>query len=275
MDHCNYITLEIFFVYLKMIDLEPNLQSLLSVFAIPFDQFVKRYQSTRTFIHYFPFLFSKNLVLKKMLGLVLAGLVSVVLSVIYYWAHQRQNYWRDRNIPYVKAPKLLGHFFKTVLLRQHNVDAMADLYHHPNAKGKSFVGINVFHKPAVLIRDPELIKRILIKDFNYFANRHVGADPVHDPMAGLALFQIKNPQWRDLRGKLSPIFTSGKMKQMFYMVENVGNVMNEVVGDLVKQGKPIIEIRTLLARYTIGEFFAKFPFYFQLKYHFTLSLSLN
>lgn len=185
----------------------------------------------------------------KMIHLILLGIIS---GLVYYWAHQRQNYWKDRNVPHIKSPLLLGHFYKTVLLKENNVNAITRLYEHPNAKGQAFVGINVFHKPAILIREPELIKRVLIKDFQYFANRHVGADPVHDPISGLNLFQIKNPQWKDLRVKLSPIFTSGKMKQMFYMVENVGNELTEIVADLVKMGNPAVEIRTLLARYTIG-----------------------
>ncbi|KAJ6639682.1 putative cytochrome P450 6g2 [Pseudolycoriella hygida] len=186
-----------------------------------------------------------------MLQLMLVGVFCGLLSLVYYWAYQRQNYWKIHNIPHVKSPLLVGHFFKMVLLKESNVDVLSKLYYHPNAKGKAFVGINIFHKPAILIREPELVKRVLIKDFQYFTNRHVGADPVHDPMSGLNLFQIKNPQWKDLRMKLSPIFTSGKMKQMFYMVENVGNVLNETVANLVKSGKPVVEIRTLFARYTI------------------------
>jgi len=35
------------------------------------------------------------------------------------------------------------------------------------------------------------------------------------------------------------------------MVENVGNVLNETIADLVKMGKPAVEIRTIFARYTI------------------------
>lgn len=170
---------------------------------------------------------------------------------MWYWAYEKKNYWKNRNIPHIESPLLLGHFYKTVLLKESNINTLTYLYDHPNATGNPFVGINVFHKPAILLREPELIKRVLIKDFKYFTNRHVGADPIHDPIAGLNLFQINTPQWRELRNKLSPIFTSGKMKQMFYMVENVGNALNETVTNLVKLGKPIVEIRTLLARYTI------------------------
>lgn len=149
-----------------------------------------------------------------MIQLILLGIIGGLLSLIYYWANQRQNYWKNLNIPHVKSPLLLGHFFKSVILREHSVKAISNLYEHPNARGKPFVGINIFHKPGILVREPELVKRVLIKDFQYFANRHVGSDPVHDPLSGLNLFQIKNPQWKELRVKLSPIFTSGKMVKL-------------------------------------------------------------
>lgn len=143
-----------------------------------------------------------------MITVILFAVSFGLLSLIYYWAHEKQNYWKVRNIPHIKSPFLLGHFYKTVLLKKSGISVLDYLYNHPEAKGKSFVGINVFHKPTILIRDPELIKRILIKDFQHFPNHHTGADPVYDPIAGKNLFQIKNPQWKELRVKLSPIFTS-------------------------------------------------------------------
>ncbi|KAG4066159.1 hypothetical protein HA402_010361 [Bradysia odoriphaga] len=186
-----------------------------------------------------------------MLTLILFAVVISLLSLIYYWAYEKQKYWRVRGIPHIRSPILLGHFYKTVLLKESNISALSYLYNHPDANGKPFVGINVFHKPTVLLRDPDLIKRILITDFQHFPNHHTGADPVYDPISGQNIFQIKSPHWKELRVKLSPTFTSGKMKQMFYMVENVGNILGETVDGLVKSGRPDVEMRSLLARFTI------------------------
>ncbi|XP_037039476.1 probable cytochrome P450 6g2 [Bradysia coprophila] len=186
-----------------------------------------------------------------MLTLVLFAVAISLLSLIYYWAYEKQNYWKVRSIPHIRSPLLLGHFYKTVLLKESNISALSYLYNHPDANGKPFVGINVFHKPTVLVRDPDLIKRILITDFQHFPNHHTGADPVHDPIGGQNLFQIKTPHWRELRVKLSPTFSSGKMKQMFYMVENVGNILGETVDELVKGCTPDVEMRSLFARFTI------------------------
>ncbi|XP_070497937.1 probable cytochrome P450 6g2 [Chironomus tepperi] len=80
----------------------------------------------------------------------------------------------------------------------------------------------MFHKPALLIKDPELIKQILVKDFNSFVN-HVGGSDDHDPIGRDNLFLSKDGLWRNLRKKLTPFFTSGKMKSMFPFLDKIGD----------------------------------------------------
>jgi cytochrome P450 family 6 len=41
-----------------------------------------------------------------------------------------------------------------------------------------------FSQPALLIRDPELIKTVLVKDFNSFHDNDVHSDPEVDPLFG-------------------------------------------------------------------------------------------
>lgn len=175
-----------------------------------------------------------------------------VASLVFFfnWALKRKNYWKDRNVPYVESPLLLGNVYKTFFMKKVITKAFDEIYYHPNSKGQPYVGINVFYKPAIFIRDPDLIKQIMVKDFNYFSQRHTRAPVSVDPISGLNLFQAANPLWRTLRVKLSPIFTSGKMKQMFYMVEKIGEVLNHELKKKIKTS-PIIEMRTLMAGFTI------------------------
>lgn len=179
-------------------------------------------------------------------------LITLSLTIFYgyHWAKQRQTYWKRNNVPYIESLPLLGHFTWMVLLKENIAHVISRLYNHPNAKGQPYVGINVFHKPALLIRDPELIKQMAIKDFNYFVDHLAGADPVHDPVGSNNLFQQNNPLWKKLRAKLSPIFTSGKMKQMFYMVEKVGNDFNETLNKSMKNASVEIECHEYFGRFT-------------------------
>ena len=45
----------------------------------------------------------------------------------------------------------------------------------------------------------------------------------------LSLLTLEGPEWRERRVKLSPIFTSGKMKMMFDIVDTLGDKLVDVV----------------------------------------------
>ena len=49
---------------------------------------------------------------------------------------------------------------------------------------KPYVGIFSFDKPSLLIRDVELVKNILVKDFQNSMDRLVLADEQFDPLFG-------------------------------------------------------------------------------------------
>uniref|UniRef100_A0A336M6U8 CSON013030 protein n=1 Tax=Culicoides sonorensis TaxID=179676 RepID=A0A336M6U8_CULSO len=159
----------------------------------------------------------------------------IFISLILYWGYRCKTFWHRNNIPYVDGPIFLGNFFKTMFLKQHLSVTFDYLYNHEIAKNEPFIGVNIFYKPIILLRDPDLINRIFIKDFNCFYERHTSGNPKSDPIGANNLFQVRNPKWRLLRNKLSPVFTKSKMRKMFYMVEKVGNDLNQRVKHLVNE----------------------------------------
>ena len=81
---------------------------------------------------------------------------------------------------------------------------------------KPYVGIFSFDKRSLFIRDLELVKNILVKDFQTFMDRRVLFEAKIDPLFGNTLPILKSQGWRHLRTKLTPVFISRKMKMMFY-----------------------------------------------------------
>jgi hypothetical protein len=84
---------------------------------------------------------------------------------------------------------------------------------------KPYVGIFSFDKPSLLIRDPELVKIILVKDFHTFMDHILSFEVNIDPIFGNSLPGLKGQIWYNLRTHLTPLFTSRKMKMMFYLVD--------------------------------------------------------
>lgn len=177
-------------------------------------------------------------------------LVIALISVTYFWAWKRQRFWKDHNIPHIPGPILLGNIVRAFFFKEHISTAIARLYHHPNAKDQPFVGFNLFYKPAILITDPELIKRILVRDFNYFSNHYSGFDVSHDPMGANNMFQIKNPTWKNLRANLNPLFSPAKMKQMFPIVMSIGKNLNKRV-QLACKGNEDVDARMIAGAFTL------------------------
>ncbi|XP_049832756.1 cytochrome P450 6k1-like [Schistocerca gregaria] len=110
-----------------------------------------------------------------------------------------------------------------------------------------YVGFYGFHRPLLLIRDPELIRHVLIKDFGTFHDRGLFIDD-EEPL-NKHLFFLAGKKWRQLRIKLSPTFTSGKLKGMFKTIQDCGQEMVDVIGEMVDRGESV-EVRELIARFT-------------------------
>ncbi|XP_037947258.1 cytochrome P450 6a9-like isoform X2 [Teleopsis dalmanni] len=112
-----------------------------------------------------------------------------------------------------------------------------------------FAGFYWFQRPGVFLLDMELIKNVLIKDFNNFTNRGFYTNKKDDPLTGI-LFLLEGHSWKFMRTKISPTFTSGKMKFMFPTVISVGQEFVKVFGEMLQQ-QAVIEVKELLARFTI------------------------
>ncbi|GBP59924.1 Cytochrome P450 6a2 [Eumeta japonica] len=114
-----------------------------------------------------------------------------------------------------------------------------------------FSGITLFRKGSHnIIRDPELVKAVLVSDFMYFYKRGLNPhETVIEPMLKNLFFAHGN-LWRLLRQRMTPAFTTGKLKAMFpLIVERAVKVQN--LADKAAKTGATVDVRDLMARYTI------------------------
>jgi cytochrome P450 family 6 len=92
------------------------------------------------------------------------------------------------------------------------------------------------------------VKNVLVRDFDNFRNRGFYYNEQDDPLSA-HLFAIEDNTWKDLRAKLTPTFTSGKMKMMFGTVLETANRMVEHVRPIASRDE-IFDIKDIVSRYS-------------------------
>lgn len=65
------------------------------------------------------------------------------------------------------------------------------------------IGFFDWRTPFFLIRDPETIKNIAIRDFDYFENHRSFVDESTDVLFKNCLYMLSGQKWREMRGNLT------------------------------------------------------------------------
>lgn len=154
-------------------------------------------------------------------------ILTAIITVFYLYMTRNFNYWKKRGISEVAPPTFfVGNFADCLRFKKAPADFLKEFYDQAIAKGLPYIGFYILDKPVLLICDQELIKNIFVKDFHYFNNRYATTDP-KDRLNYANLFFMKNTDWKILRTKLSPFFTSGKMKKMFHLMAECGKHLEQ------------------------------------------------
>ncbi|XP_068144876.1 probable cytochrome P450 6w1 [Drosophila tropicalis] len=176
-------------------------------------------------------------------------LLLATLSIVFYiWQKRNYSYWKSHGIKYIKPLPLLGNMSSSLTGKAPFYGQLSELHNETGFEKEPLIGIYRAHRPSLLLRDLELIKTVMIKKFNYFSDRALQTDPHNDILGYNNLFFIRNPDWRELRTKLSPVFTSGKMKQMYPLMVEVAKDLETNLSS--RPNGSDLSIKDLCARFT-------------------------
>lgn len=166
--------------------------------------------------------------------------------LIYVLNDYKLSFWRKRGFIQL-SPKFLVGDLGRVFRKQITLGGFFESLYNEN-KQHGLCGVYFSYMPAVLVTDPLLIQRVFITDFAKFHDRPVPFNLSNDKLQA-HLFHLPGQQWRDLRVKLSPTFTSGKLKGMFPIIKTCGETLSDYMKKSVERGENVFEFRDLMARY--------------------------
>lgn len=157
--------------------------------------------------------------------------LAVAFFLFYLWIKNIFTHWERHGFPYVPAKFPLGS--TADVGRTEHMSAFLKR-EYDNFKDKTPV-FGIFHmlRPTLVLTEPELIKEILVKNFDNFHSHGIKINEKADPLNGNLFFKSGH-EWKEMRAKLSPTFTSGRMKMMFPMVSDIADRMIDYLNDIVE-----------------------------------------
>jgi cytochrome P450 family 6 len=177
---------------------------------------------------------------------ILLSAIAFLLGALYLYLNVAFSYWKKRNIPYLKPTFPFGNL-RDLLMRQKSMGgAYADIYRKMD--GMKFGGVFLAHRPVFIIKDPDMIKNCLLKDFDSFHDHGFVFDEKIDPFTG-NLFMLNGKKWKNLRSVLSPTFSSGKIKNMFTTLVESAQGLKTFIDEHV-QKTDVVEMKDVVARFT-------------------------
>lgn len=180
--------------------------------------------------------------------MVLWLLAALLLVVIYYGNQYYFNYWKRQGVPQGDSTFLFGNIAGAFLAQKCIGEYFSEFY--KKFKHNKIHGLYFSYRPALIINDPEIIQEVMIKDFTSFHDRGLFVDTKIDPL-GAHLFMLGGQKWRDLRVKLSPTFTSGKLKTMYPIIRDCAKTLQDyLVKNTPNKQNYEFDSRDLFARFT-------------------------
>ena len=170
----------------------------------------------------------------------------ILVVIAYCYGTSTFDYFKKKGIPYVKPLPFVGNFGGVITGRYTINDATKLLY--DEVKKHRVGGVFQSRSPAIMVCDPELVKLVLTKDFASLHDHGTPMDEENDPLS-VNLFNLPGARWKNMRAKLSPLFTSGKLKQFLPLMREVSIQLNAALRESAEKGQDV-ELKEILTRFS-------------------------
>lgn len=176
------------------------------------------------------------------------GILLLFIIFILLFAKYRNTYWNRVGITQKEPELFFGNCRKLFLKQESFGDTYAEIYRYFKKQNQPFGGIYIALKAELMLLDLDIIKQVLIKDFQHFTDRGIFSDEKVDPLTG-NLFSSKGDKWKKMRSRITPTFTSGKMKMMFQILVDTSKQLDNILLEKSQLDEPL-DIKDILARFT-------------------------
>ncbi|XP_063913466.1 probable cytochrome P450 6a13 [Zophobas morio] len=175
------------------------------------------------------------------------SLLTALVVVFVTWIKYSQTYWQRTGIFTPPTSFPFGHGKGLVTQSESVSEFISNLYNYFKKHDQLHGGFYILHTSTYMPVNLDIVKSILQNDFSHFVDRGVYYDETNDPLSA-HLFSLEGEKWKNLRAKITPTFTSGRLKMMFDTLVTCGNQLKIEMDKTA--GKQAVEMKDMLVRFT-------------------------
>lgn len=169
--------------------------------------------------------------------------VLAIFYALYKYGTKNFDFFTRQGIPGPKPIPFFGNLWglwKTNLVDQQ----MEEFKKYGKLYGK-FEGT----KPNIYIGDCDLVRSVLVKDFDHFINRRdLG---IKDEYLRSTIDNLRDHQWKKVRTAVTPAFSSGKVKKMSLMMKKSADQFADRLASKIESEGHKHEIEGLFTTYVV------------------------
>lgn len=113
-----------------------------------------------------------------------------------------------------------------------------------------FFGYFLFNKPFLMIKDLDLIKKIMIEDSNHFADHHLAQNIKQDPVGSNQLVMARGEDWKKKRSTLRQFFSTPRLKNIFNVIKGGNRDLIQTIEESIKN-KEEIDVKNMFSRFDV------------------------
>lgn len=148
---------------------------------------------------------------------ILLFILTFLICYFLYSLHTDADLFQTKNIVFVGHE--VTYMFNTMFKNATFIDTQKKKYDVVKEARASIGGNTETGKVTLTVADTDLLKRVMIKDFEYFVDRRTFNLPKGEKLLSRILNFENGERWKALRSKLSPTFTTGKIKRMHQLFD--------------------------------------------------------
>ena len=186
---------------------------------------------------------------------VIIGGSLALLLLAYLYFKKKYTFWTKRGVYQIEPTFPMGSMPEIFTKSKAGMDIFLD--HAKEAGNLPYYGIYFFGGPFLMLKDPDLIRQVTIKDFDYFVDRNsakfqnmLNGSTKTDQIWSKQISSATGETWKNLRTTFTPIFTAGKMKAMMVFIQESCQKLMDSMDKYAENGQSF-EAKDCVGRYSM------------------------